>query len=90
MELPGLTHADEGTGPMPLHRDDGLTWHASPFCATGSCLEIAAAEDHVLLRDSAQPGVPPLKVTRQDWDAFEQGLRAGAFDTLFGHDQGRH
>ena len=58
-----------------------LKW-LSPRCGShGSCVEIAnLPEGGVAIRDGkAVPG-PVLRFTRQEWDAFIAGVKAGEFD----------
>jgi Domain of unknown function (DUF397) len=71
------------------HRDYGgfwfcenVTWHRSRFCLSSGCLEVASVGEHVAIRDSAQPDVPALFVSRKDFVAFLEGVKHGEFDDL--------
>jgi hypothetical protein len=55
-------------------------WRRSSRCASSSCVEVAAVNDEVLLRDSKNPEVPPLSFTREEWTAFVGGVKLGEFD----------
>jgi Domain of unknown function (DUF397) len=59
---------------------DGLAWFRSNKCDAGACVEIAALAAEVLIRDSAEPGNTPLAVSRDVWQDFVFGVRAGVFD----------
>ena len=55
-------------------------WRRAQGCANGSCVEVAQSGDHVWVRDSKNPQDPPMKFTRDEWDVFIAGARAGDFD----------
>jgi len=44
-------------------------WHRSTKCTGGNCVEIAKVDDHVLVRNSADPEVV-VTFTHDEWDAF--------------------
>lgn len=44
-------------------------------------LEIAFVEDHIAMRNSADPDGPVLIFTPAEWEAFVLGVRDGEFDT---------
>ncbi len=48
-------------------------------CAGGNCVEVAGCDGDVLVRDSKNPGQAPLRFSREEWLAFEAGVRAGEF-----------
>jgi hypothetical protein len=52
----------------------------SSFCGSSACVEVAQADGDVLVRDSKDPAVPPLRFTADEWAAFTAGVRAGEFD----------
>lgn len=64
-------------GSSHLH---GLEWFRSSKCDSGACVEIAALDAEVLIRDSAEPGNLPLAVSHDVWQDFVSGVRAGIFD----------
>jgi hypothetical protein len=51
----------------------------SSFCHSGSCVEVAARDGAVLVRDSKDPDGPVLQFTAEEWDSFLRGARAGEF-----------
>jgi hypothetical protein len=58
---------------------DGLEWFRSSKCDTGACVEVAAFDAVVLLRDSAEPG-NRLAVSHDVWRDLVSRVRAGSFD----------
>jgi hypothetical protein len=52
----------------------------SSFCGAGSCIEVAlVGMDTALLRDSKRNDAP-MSFTRNEWDSFTDGVKAGEFD----------
>ena len=51
----------------------------SSRCSGGSCVEVAQDGEQFLIRDSKRPEVAPLTFTKDEWDAFVQGVNAGEF-----------
>ncbi|MGH4018624.1 MAG: DUF397 domain-containing protein [Pseudonocardiaceae bacterium] len=45
----------------------------------GNCVEVAGMPDRVAMRDSKDPAGPMLAVTRSEWRAFLDGIRADEF-----------
>jgi hypothetical protein len=61
----------------------GMTWvKASKSHGVGACVELAVADERILLRDSKNPGVH-LSYTHAEIDAFIDGAKRGEFDHLF-------
>jgi hypothetical protein len=56
-------------------------WVKAAASGQGNCVEVAAVEDLVLIRDSKTPH-PVLIFTRAEWDAFKTGVTAGDFDHI--------
>ncbi|GAA1586549.1 DUF397 domain-containing protein [Actinoplanes couchii] len=54
-------------------------WRKSSRCGTSTCVEVAKVEDQYLIRDSKNPEVAALSFTKDEWDAFVQGVAAGEF-----------
>jgi hypothetical protein len=54
-------------------------WVRSTFCGTGTCVEVARDVDDILVRDSKDPDGPVLRVSREAWEAFTQGVADGEF-----------
>ena len=59
------------------HLDD-LTWRTSSYSGSngGNCIEVAATDRAVAVRDSKDPGGPELAVTAATWTAFTSQLKA--------------
>lgn len=55
---------------------------ASASTATGACVEVAhlGNTNSVFVRHSKQPDGPVLEYTREEWQAFLAGAKAGEFD----------
>lgn len=58
-----------------------ITWTKSGRCSADqpSCVEVAALDDAVLIRDSKNPDGKPLRFTRAEWAAFLAGAQSGDF-----------
>jgi hypothetical protein len=54
-------------------------WIKSGFCDSTTCVEVAAVDGEIMIRDSANPAGPVLQVSRQDWDVFAAGVARGDF-----------
>ena len=67
-------------GHVGLSHLGGLEWVRSSKCDAGACVEIATVDAVVLIRDSADPSLTPLAVSRDTWRNFVSALRAGIFD----------
>ncbi len=59
----------------------GLNWRRPKCGSHGSCVEIAdTADDGVAVRDGKSADSSPiLFFSRQEWDAFLAGVKAGEF-----------
>lgn len=62
-----------------------IAWTKSSRCSADqpSCVEVAAIEGTVLVRDSKNPdpaGV--LMFSREEWEAFREGAKRGDFDRI--------
>jgi len=57
-----------------------LNWRKSSRCGSSTCVEVAKVADHFLVRDSKNPNAATLSFTREEWDAFVQGVTAGDFE----------
>lgn len=58
----------------------GPGWRKSSFSGTGNCVEFAASEDFVLVRDSKDPQGSVLRFTLEEWRAFLKGASIGEFN----------
>lgn len=57
-----------------------LTWHKSTASnVNGACVEVAFADNSVLVRNSRDPLVSVLSFTYQEWAAFLKGVNNGEF-----------
>ncbi|MEU4240416.1 DUF397 domain-containing protein [Actinoplanes sp. NPDC026619] len=57
-----------------------MTWRRSSFCADGTCLEIAADDARIHVRDSKDVGLPILSFDQADWMRFVSEVRNGRFE----------
>jgi len=58
-------------------------WRKSTRCGeSGSCVEVALAEDGIAMRESRNPNGPVLRFSRPEWGTFVAGIRAGDFQLL--------
>lgn len=55
-------------------------WRRSSRCGSTTCVEVAMVDDQYLVRDSKNPDAATLSFTREEWDAFVQGVTAGEFE----------
>ncbi len=46
-----------------------------------NCVEVAFADESILLRHSKEPAGPVLSFTHSEWAAFLAGVRRGEFDS---------
>jgi hypothetical protein len=53
---------------------------SSRSSANGQCVEAAAIDRTVLIRDSKNPHGPNLIVTRNSWRTLTDGVKTGAYD----------
>lgn len=56
------------------------TWRKSIASGTGNCVEVAFADQAVLVRDSKDPSGRSLRFTAAEWQAFLVGAQAGEFE----------
>ena len=54
-------------------------WRRSTRCSSGACVEVANVGETFVFRDSKDPSGPVLTFTKDEWDAFVAGVRAGDF-----------
>lgn len=54
-------------------------WRKSSRCGTSTCVEVAKVEDQYLIRDSKNPEVAALSFSKDEWEAFVEGVTAGEF-----------
>lgn len=59
----------------------GLVWQkARKSIGNGACVEVAHAEDAIVVRDSKDPHGPVLTYTKAEFSAFLHGAKQGEFD----------
>jgi Domain of unknown function (DUF397) len=61
-------------------RYTAAAWRKSSFCDSGACVEVAAIDEVIAVRDAKAPNGTVLQFTRPEWRAFVDGVRAGDFD----------
>jgi hypothetical protein len=65
---------------------DGLrgepVWHRRSTCESGACVEVAATDDAVMVRNSANRGDTPVTLSHAVWQGFLAEVKEGAFDRL--------
>jgi hypothetical protein len=61
---------------------DRAVWRKSSYSNGdgGACVEVAAIDDGVGVRDSKNPAGPALSCTATSWSAFTTAVRADEFD----------
>jgi len=55
------------------------TWRRSTVSGSGNCVEVAFADQSVLVRNSRDPLGSVLSFSRQEWMAFLEGASKGEF-----------
>lgn len=58
---------------------DHLNWRKSSRCGNTTCVEVAADQTAVYVRDSKNLGQAPLGFTYDDWSAFLENVAAGTY-----------
>ena len=58
--------------------DHDLRWYRSSRCADNTCVEVARADDEVLVRNSERPH-HVVRFTVSEWAAFIASVEAGDF-----------
>jgi hypothetical protein len=71
-----------GNVSVSVWNGSNLAWRRAAVgrCEAGACVEVAQFQDSYLFRDSKDPDGPVLRFTREEWDAFVSGVRAGDFE----------
>jgi hypothetical protein len=54
-----------------------FSWRKSSASASGDCVEVAAHDGYILLRDSKKKHSQTLKFTSVEWEAFLECIRSG-------------
>lgn len=59
----------------------GFGWKTSSFSGgNDQCVEVAARDGHVAVRNSKRREGSRVEFTPEEWDAFIRGVKAGEFD----------
>lgn len=67
---------------MSQHHHSTAEWRVSSFSDGMQCVEVAAIDGGIAVRDSKDPAGPVLHFTKGELLAFLQGAKAGEFDDL--------
>lgn len=59
-----------------------LDWQKSSFCAAGECVEIAAHEEVVIMRNSSRPEAGYVYLSPAEFGSFVRAAKAGEFDPI--------
>ena len=59
-----------------------MGWRKSSRCNSVGCIEVRRNESQILIRDSKEPDLAPLRYNTEEWAAFVAGVKAGEFDDL--------
>ncbi|HWG97918.1 MAG TPA: DUF397 domain-containing protein [Pilimelia sp.] len=70
---------------MAMTPASAWTWRKSTRCESAMCVEVAALDGAMAVRDSADPG-PQLRFAAENWRTFLDGLRSGALAGPVGGD----
>jgi hypothetical protein len=60
----------------------GISWLRASFCGANECIEVAADDGAIMIRDSKNPDSGALRYSKAEWLAFVTGIKAGEFDQL--------
>jgi Domain of unknown function (DUF397) len=67
----------QGTGEA-----EQLVWRKASFCSATQCIEVAAYDGVIALRDSKSPHGHVITFTGHEWITFIGAIKAGEFDDL--------
>ena len=77
----GIQHA-AGGGQVTDYDESVIVWRKSTASNSGACVEVATVGGTVLIRDSADPHGPLLKVPAPVWSTFTAFTSENNFDNL--------
>lgn len=79
----GKMHLGHGRSGMESNRNPRreTLWRRSGFCANGECVEVAAQDGTILVRNPGTPG-SVVRFTTDEWRVFTDGVRSGEYDDL--------
>jgi predicted secreted Zn-dependent protease len=61
---------------------NSLIWLTALNCDGGACVQVAADQNTILIRNSRQPDGPLIEYTPEEWHEFVSGIKKGDFDNL--------
>jgi hypothetical protein len=61
---------------------NGVPWYKAGRSGSDNCVEVAAIDGMIVIRNSREPDGPTLEYTRDEWRAFVDGARDGDFDNF--------
>jgi hypothetical protein len=62
-----------------MDTDENVVWRRSNRCDSGQCVETAAVDGGVGVRDSKDPDGPVLRFNLAEWELFAASARTGVF-----------
>jgi hypothetical protein len=66
-----------------MDENESAVWARSSYCSDAACVEVAAlGEGQIGLRDAKHPEQPHLRIPRDDWLMFLDGVAAGRYRNL--------
>ncbi|GGS61154.1 hypothetical protein GCM10010156_19910 [Planobispora rosea] len=57
-----------------------LDWRISSRCNGGGCVQVAFADNMIVVRDSKHPDNGMLRYSHSEWLAFTRAVKQGAYD----------
>ncbi|SDS77493.1 DUF397 domain-containing protein [Actinoplanes derwentensis] len=59
-----------------------VDWQTSSYCSSSNCVQVAAIEDSIAIRDSKNPDGTVLMVAPGEWHAFLDRVANGDFSSM--------
>ena len=57
-------------------------WYSAKLCDAGACVEIGTLGELVMIRNSVDRNGACISLSRDEWQVFVAGVKAGNFDGL--------
>jgi hypothetical protein len=70
-----------GAGSKPPRMAE-FSWRTAAACNGDHCVRVASAGDQIVIGDSKNPRGPVLTYSRDEWNAFVDGIVKGDFSGL--------
>ena len=67
---------------MRMPQSVNVDWRTSKSCAGGNCVQVAAIDGSIAIRDSKDPHGPVLMYSAEEWRDFLAGAKGGDFVSL--------